>query len=283
METTAEETTFVRTSIVIQPRKGLFQLELDELWRYRELLWFLVWRDILIRYKQTVIGVSWAVLQPVVTMAIFAVIFGRLAKIPSDGVPYPIFAFAALLPWNFFSQALARSGTSLVGNTNLITKIYFPRLLIPLAASVSPIVDFACSFLVLLGLMVFYGMTPGAGMIALPFFILLALLTSLAMGLWLSALNVKYRDVGHTIPFLVQVWMYASPVAYSVTMVPEKWRLLYSLNPIVGVIEGFRWALLGSRQPDFGVIIVSGVMMLVLLFTGLLYFKRMEQTFADII
>jgi len=259
------------------------QLEFEELWRYRELLWFLVWRDVLIRYKQTVIGISWAVLQPVVTMAIFAIIFGRLAKIPSDGVPYPIFAFAALLPWNFFSQALSRSGTSLVGNANLITKIYFPRLLIPLSASISPFVDFVCSFVVLIGLMAFYGMVPGAGIILLPIFILLALMTSLAMGLWLSALNVKYRDVGHTIPFLVQVWMYASPVAYSVTMVPEKWRLLYSLNPIVGVIEGFRWVLLGSRQPDFGVIAVSGAVMLILLVTGLIYFKQMEQTFADII
>jgi lipopolysaccharide transport system permease protein len=283
MELRTEENTFAQTSVVIQPRKGLLQLELEELWRYRELLWFLVWRDVLIRYKQTVIGVSWAVLQPVVTMAIFAIIFGRLAKIPSDGVPYPIFAFAALLPWNFFSQALSRSGVSLVSNTNLITKIYFPRLLIPISASIAPIVDFACSFVVLIGLMAFYGMMPGAGIFLLPFLILLALMTSLAMGLWLSALNVKYRDVGHTIPFLVQVWMYASPVAYSVTMVPEKWRLLYSLNPIVGVIEGFRWVLLGSRQPDFGVIAVSGVVMLILLVTGLLYFKQMEQTFADII
>lgn len=283
MELTAEETTLVQHSVVIQPRKGCFQLELDELWQYRELLWFLVWRDVLIRYKQTVIGVSWAVLQPVATMAIFAVIFGRLANIPSDGMPYPVFAFAALLPWNFFSQALSRSGTSLVGNSNLITKIYFPRLLIPIAASVSPLVDFLCSFVVLLVLMTFYKVIPGAALLLLPLFILLALLTSLALGLWLSALNVKYRDIGHTIPFLVQVWMYASPVAYSVTMVPEKWRLLYSLNPMVGVIEGFRWALLGSRQPDFGVITVSAAVMLLLLVTGLLYFKQMEQSFADII
>lgn len=273
----------VQPSVVIRPRKGYFQLELDELWQYRELLWFLVWRDILIRYKQTAIGISWAVLQPVVTMAIFAVIFGRLANIPSDGLPYPIFAFAALLPWNFFSQALSRSGTSLVGNSNLITKIYFPRLLIPIAASVSPLVDLLCSFVLLLGLMAFYGIVPGAAVLLLPVFMLLALLTSLAAGLWLSALNVRYRDVGHTIPFLVQVWMYASPVAYSVTMVPVKWRLLYSLNPMVGVIEGFRWALLGSRQPDFGVITVSAAVMLLLLVTGLLYFKQMEQSFADII
>lgn len=218
-----------------------------------------------------------------VTMAIFAVIFGKLANIPSDGMPYPIFAFAALLPWNFFSQALSRSVTSLVGNNNLITKIYFPRLLIPVAASVSPVVDFLCSFVVLLCLMFYYGIFPGVEWLLLPFLILLALLTSLAMGLWLSALNVRYRDVGHTIPFLVQVWMYASPVAYSVTMIPEKWRLLYSINPMVGVIEGFRWALLGSVRPDFGVMAVSGVVILFLLVSGLLYFKHMEQTFADII
>lgn len=279
----AQEIASVQASIVIQPRKGLFQLELDEVWRYRELLWFLVWRDILIRYKQTVIGVSWAVLQPVITMAIFAVIFGRLANIPSDGAPYPLFAFAALLPWNFFSQVLSRSGTSLVGNANLITKIYFPRLLIPLAASVSPVVDLLCSFAVLLALMAFYRVAPWAGLLLLPVLILLTLLTSFALGLWLSALNVKYRDVSHVIPFLVQIWMYASPVVYPATMVPEKWRLFYSLNPMVGVIEGFRWALLGTRQPDFGVMAVSVAVMLVMLFTGMLYFKRMEQEFADII
>ena len=282
MELTAENV-LRKPSVVIQPRKGLFQLELDEVWRHRELLYFLVWRDVLIRYKQTAIGVCWAVLQPLITMIIFAIIFGKLAKLPSDGIPYPVFAFAALLPWNFFSQALSRCGTSLVGNTNLITKIYFPRLLIPLAASVSPAVDLFFSFLVLLALMAWYGVIPGVGLFYLPLFIALALLTSLAMGLWLSALNVKYRDVGHIIPFLAQVWMYASPVAYSTTMVPQKWRLLYSLNPMVGVIEGFRWALLGTPRPDFVVITVSAVVMLVFLVSGLLYFKKMEQTFADII
>lgn len=272
-----------RKTIVIEPRKGLFQLDLPALWRYRELLCFLVWRDVLIRYKQTAIGVSWAVLQPLATMGIFAVIFGMLAKIPSDGKPYPIFAFAALLPWNYFSQALTRSGTSLVGNSNLITKIYFPRLLIPLAATLSPVVDLLFSFLVLLILMPCYGMTPSWGMLLLPFFLALSLMTALAVGLWASALNVQYRDVGHTIPFVIQAWMYASPIAYPVSLVPEKWRLLYSLNPVVGVIEGFRWIILDSERPDFLVMAVSSAVMMLLLFGGLVYFKRMEQTFADII
>lgn len=268
---------------VIQPRKRLFELDLNEIWRYKELLYFLVWRDVLIRYKQTVIGISWAVLQPLLTMAIFAIIFGKLANIPSDGKPYPVFAFAALLPWNYFSQALSRSGTSLVGERNLITKIYFPRLLIPLAASISPVVDLFFSFLVMVALMMWYGIIPTLGLLILPLFIALSLLTALAVGLWASALNVKYRDVGHTIPFLIQAWMYASPIAYPVSMIPEKWRLFYSLNPMVGVIEGFRWSMLGSERPDFLIISVSAAVMTVLLIGGLLYFKRMEQDFADII
>lgn len=272
-----------KPSVVIQPRKGLFQLDLGSLWRYRELLYFLVWRDVLIRYKQTVIGISWAVLQPLVTMGIFAIIFGKLANIPSDGKPYPIFAFAALLPWNYFSQALTRSGTSLVGNSNLITKIYFPRLLVPLAATFSPVVDLFFSFLILLVLMPWYGIPLSWGMLLLPLFVALLLMTALAVGLWASALNVKYRDVGHTIPFLIQAWMYASPIAYPVSMVPEKWRLLYSLNPVVGVIEGFRWVILNSERPDFLAMAVSASVMTVLLFGGLIYFKRTEQTFADII
>lgn len=277
------ENSSVRPFVTILPGKGLFQLDLHDLWQYRELLYFLVWRDVLIRYKQTAIGVSWVILQPVITMAIFSVIFGNLAQIPSDGKPYPVFAFAALLPWNYFSQALSRSGTSLVGNTNLITKIYFPRLLIPIAASVSPVVDLFCSFLVVLGLMAWYGLAPTWGILSLPLFILLSLLTSLAVGLWLSALNVKYRDVGHAIPFLIQAWMYASPVAYSVNLIPENWRLLYCLNPMVGVIAGFRWALLDSQRPDFSVIAVSTLVMVLLLAGGLVYFKKMEQIFADVI
>jgi len=268
---------------VIQPRKGLFQLELLSLWHYRELLYFLVWRDVKVRYKQTAIGASWAVLQPLITMVIFTIIFSRLANISSDGKPYPIFSFAALLPWTYFSQALLRSGNSLVGSSNLITKIYFPRLLIPIAASVAPLVDFLFSFLMLVLLMIWYGVVPTWGLVILPGLVMLSLVTALAVGLWLTTLSVKYRDVGHIIPFLVQIWMYGSPVAYSLNMVPEKWRLLYSLNPIVGVIEGFRWAILGTVRPDFMVMTVSSVVMLLLLAGGLVYFKNMEQTFADII
>lgn len=272
-----------KPSIVIVPHKGLFQLDLHAIWRYRELLYFLVWKDVLIRYKQTVIGVSWAILQPLITMVIFTVIFGKLVHVPSDGKPYPVFAFAALLPWNYFSQALSRSGTSLVGNTNLITKIYFPRLLIPLSSTISPVIDLFFSFLILLVLMPVYGIAPTWHLLFLPLFVVLALVSALAVGLWLTTLNVKYRDVGHVIPFLIQVWMYASPVVYPLSMVPEKWRLLYSLNPMVGVIEGFRWAIMGSGRPDFLAIAISSVVVLTLLAGGLVYFKNMEQTFADII
>ncbi|MBP1752965.1 MAG: type transporter [Geobacteraceae bacterium] len=272
-----------KPSIIIQPRKGLFQLDLRSVWNHRELLFFLVWRDVKVRYKQTAIGALWAILQPMVTMVLFTVIFSKFAKIPSDGIPYPVFAYAALLPWIYFSQALTQSANSLVGSSSLVTKVYFPRLLIPLAASVSPMVDLLFSFMVLLILMAWYDIAPTWGLLALPLFLGLAITTALAVGLWSSALNVRYRDVGHTIPFLSQVWMYASPVAYPVSMVPEQWRLLYSLNPMAGVIEGFRWALLGKKSPDFIVMAVSAAVVLLLLFGGIVYFKRMEQTFADVI
>ena len=279
----AAENILRKPPFIIQPSKGLFQLDLIALWHYRELLYFLVWRDVLVRYKQTVIGVCWAVLQPLITMLIFTLVFSHFAKIPSDGKPYPLFAFAALLPWNCFSQALQRSGSSLVGSANLITKIYFPRLLIPLAASVSPAVDLFFSFIVLMAMMLWYGILPTWWLLALPLFVALSMLSALAVGLWLTTLNVKYRDIGHIIPFLIQIWMYASPVAYPVSIVPEKWRLIYSLNPMVGVIEGFRWAILGAERPDWMVLIVSSAVVVVLLLSGLVYFKRMEQTFADII
>ena len=269
--------------VVIEPRNGLFDLDLQSVWQYRELLYFLVWRDVKVRYKQTVIGAGWAILQPLMTMIIFTVVFSYLAKIPSDGMPYPIFAYTALLPWTYFSQAVSRSGVGLVSNTNLITKVYFPRLLLPLATVVTPAVDFSLSFLVLLGLMVWYGIAPTWGVLALPFFLLLALMTALTVSLYLSALNVKFRDVKHIIPFLIQFWMYASPVIYPVSLVPEKWRLLYSLNPMVGVIEGFRWAMLGNTAPDFRVMAVSALVVVALLFAGLIYFKHMERTFADVI
>src|SRR5437773_3786131 len=270
-----------KTSVVIiQPTKGLFCLDLDAVWPYRELLYFLIWRDIKVRYKQTVIGAGWAICQPLMTMVIFTIVFGNFAKIPSDGLPYPIFAYTALLPWNFFAQALGRSGISLVGSANLITKVYFPRLIIPIAAAVASIVDFAIAFVILLGMVIWFGIAPSWGMLALPLFLLLTLVTALSVGLWLSALNVRYRDVGHIIPFLIQFWMYASPVVYPVSLVPEKWRLLYSLNPMAGVIAGFRWGL-GNAHPAFDVMAVSAFMLLILLFGGVVYFKRMERTFAD--
>lgn len=272
-----------RTCKIIQPQKGLFQLDLDSVWQYRELLLFLVWRDILTRYKQTAIGAAWVVLQPLIQMILFTLIFSKLAKIPSDGIPYPVFAFTALLPWSYFAQALAKTSGSVVGSSNLVTKIYFPRLLIPLAASIAPVVDLVFSFLVLLVLMAWFKIAPTWGLLFLPLFLGLAIMTALAVGLWSSALNVKYRDVGSIIPFVAQIWMYASPVAYPISMVPEKWQFLYSLNPMVGVIEGFRWALLGTERPEMLVMSASATVVAMLLAGGLVYFKRMELYFADVI
>lgn len=269
--------------VVIEPRKGLFNLDLKAVWEYRELLYFLIWRDVKVWYKQTVIGAAWAILKPLISMVIFTVVFGHFAKIPSDGLPYPVFAYTALLPWNYFASAIGLSGVSLVGNANLIRKVYFPRLIVPISAAVAPLVDFAVAFVVLLGMMVWFGITPTWGGLALPLFLLLALVTALAVGLWLSALNVRYRDVGHTIPFLIQIWMFASPVVYPVSLVPERWRLLYSLNPMAGVIEGFRWALLGKASPDFGVMTVSALVVLAVLLGGIVYFRQMERTFADVV
>jgi lipopolysaccharide transport system permease protein len=243
----------------------------------------MVWREVKVRYKQTALGVAWAVLQPVMTMAILTMIFGLFVHVPSDGLPYPLFVLAALLPWTYFAEALSRSSVSLVGDAQLIRKVYFPRLIMPLAAAVSPAVDFFLAFILLLGLMAWYGISPTWGLILLPGFLLLGLVTALAVGIWLSALNVRYRDVRHTIPFLIQCWMYASPVAYPVSVVPEGWRLLYGLNPMAGVIEGFRWALLGTASPDIGVMAVSLLAVLGLLVGGLLFFHRLEQTFADVI
>jgi lipopolysaccharide transport system permease protein len=272
-----------KPSIVIQSRKGLFQLDLKRVWQYREMLYFLVWRDMLIRFKQTAIGAAWVILQPLITMVIFTLIFSNFAKIPSGGVPYPVFVFSALLPWSYFASAVARSSGSVVGSSNLVTKIFFPRLLIPIAAAVSPVVDLIFSFLVLMLLMAWFKIAPTWGLMALPLFLSLAIMTALAVGLWSSAINVKYRDVGNIIPFVIQVWMYASPVVYPASIVPEKYRLLYSLNPMVGVVEGFRWALIGNKSPDFMLMAVSSAVVLVLLVSGIIYFKKMEQTFADII
>ncbi len=268
--------------IVIEPARGWQALELADLWRYRELLYFLTWRDIKVRYKQTLLGAAWAVLQPLMTMVIFSVIFGQLAKLPSDGVPYPIFTYTALLPWQLFAFALGNSSNSLVGSQNLVSKVYFPRLVIPIASVLPGLVDFAISFVVLLGMMFYYQIPLTARVLALPLFLLLALVTALAVGLWLSALNVEYRDVRYVVPFLTLFWQYATPVAYSSSLIPEKWRILYGLNPMTGVVEGFRWALLGNG--DLGSLLGASVaIIVVLLTTGLLYFKRMEASFADVI
>lgn len=272
----------------IRPAKGWIGLNLSALWAYRELVYFLTWRDIKVRYKQAALGLSWAIIQPVVNMVIFTLIFGRLAGLKTDAaVPqewYPIFSFAALLPWQLFQGALQRSGISLVGNANLLTKVYFPRLIIPFSAVAAGLVDFFAAFLVLIGLMVFYGVPFTVNLLWLPLLVLLALIAALAVGLWLSALNVQYRDVQHMIPFLLQAWMYASPVVYSIDLIPADgpWRLIYGLNPMTGVIQGFRWALLGSSPPD-RLMVVSVVMVFVLLITGLYYFRRMERNFADMV
>jgi lipopolysaccharide transport system permease protein len=268
---------------VIQARQRLFDLDLGAIWRRRELLYFLVWRDVKVRYKQTAIGAAWAVLSPLLTVVIFAVVFGRLAKIPSDGLPYIVFAFAGFLPWTYFAQALARGSTSLVGNAHLITKVYFPRLIIPLAGVLTPAVDFCLSLLTLFGLMIWYRIGPTWNLLALPAYLLLAALIALSVALWLAPLNVRYRDVNHTIPFLVQAWMYASPVVYPVSLVPEPWRILYSLNPMVGVIEGFRWCLVGADSLNVGAVLVSLVVTLPALVGGLIFFRRMERAFADVI
>lgn len=267
---------------VYEPSKGL-SLKLRELLEFHELIYFLTWRDLKVRYKQTALGVVWAVLQPFLTMIVFTIFFGNLAKIPSDGVPYPIFSFAALLPWQFFANSMTNSSNSLVNNSNLITKIYFPRLAMPLSSILGGFVDFSVAFLVFIGMMFYYGITPTLAILTLPVFIILAVATSFAVSLWLSAINVKYRDVRYTTPFLTQIWLFLTPIAYPSSLVPEKWRVLYGLNPMAGVVEGFRWALLGKSEQDWSLIIASVVIVIVLLIGGLAYFKRMERTFADII
>jgi lipopolysaccharide transport system permease protein len=269
--------------LVLQPSKGLVQLKLGEVWAYRELLYFLVWRDVKVRYKQTALGAAWAILQPVMTMVVFSVFFGKLAKMPSDGIPYPVFAFAALLPWQLFAFALSESSNSLVSSQNLITKVYFPRLVVPIAAVLAGLVDFAIAFVVLLGLMWYYGIVPTGAIVLLPFFVLFAIATALSVGLWLSSLNVKYRDVRYTIPFLTQFWMFATPVAYPSSIVPEKWRALLGLNPMAGVVEGFRWALLGKAEGPGPLLAVSVVAVAILLIGGLMYFRQTERTFADLV
>jgi lipopolysaccharide transport system permease protein len=270
-----------REVIEIRPSKGLLRLDFGAVWKYRELLYFLVWRELKIRYKQAALGAAWAVVQPVLALAIFTVIFGMFARIPSNGVPYPVFAFAALLPWTYFSEAFRRASVGLLDDSELIRKIYFPRLVLPLSAVIAPLVDFAISFVLLIGMMLYYGIVPTANIVYLPLFMLLAIGLALGMGLWLGPLNVRFRDIKHILPFLLQIWMYACPVVYPITMVPEKWKLLYSLNPMVGVIEGFRWALIGRGEPEYGAIAIGVGFVVVLVITGLAYFNRAEKSFAD--
>ena len=267
----------------IRPAQGWVSLRLDELWEYRELLYFLTWRDIKVRYKQTVLGAAWAIIQPFFTMVVFSLFFGRLAGIPSDGIPYPIFAYAALVPWSFFASGLNNSANSLVGSANLLKKVYFPRLAIPLSTVLAGVIDFALAFVVLLGMMLFYGMLPTVNIIWLPLLVLLALTTALGVGLWLSALNVQFRDVRYTIPFLTQFWLFATPIAYPSSLLAEPWRTLYGINPMVGVVEGFRWALLGTESAPGPIIIVSAVAAVGLLVSGAYYFRRMEKSFADVV
>jgi lipopolysaccharide transport system permease protein len=269
------------TTIHIRPTKGWAALNLKDLWLYRELVYFLTWRDIKVRYKQAVLGILWAILQPLLTMVIFSFIFGNLAKLPSDEIPYPLFSYAGVLPWQLFSSALQRSSVSLVGNANLLTKIYFPRLIIPISAVMASLVDFGIAFLVMIGLMIYYQVRPTIMILWIIPLTLLALFTALAVSLWLSALNVLYRDVQHMVPFLITFWMYASPVAYSANLIPTGvWRIIYGLNPMAGVIQGFRWVLLGAQPPDI-LLAVSIAIVMILLVSGLFYFRRMEKTFAD--
>jgi lipopolysaccharide transport system permease protein len=270
--------------IVIKPQKGLVSVNFSELWSFRELLYFLAWRDIKVKYKQTVMGAAWAILQPFITMVVFSILFGRLAKVPSDGIPYPIFVYAGLLPWNYFSTALSNSGNSLVASSNLITKIYFPRLIIPTGASLSSLLDFFIASVILIGMMFFYHFSPNAlGMIMIPFLVFLIFIVAVGCGLWLSAFNVEYRDIQHVIPFLVQIWMFVTPVIYPVTLFPEKYRWILSLNPMGGIIEAFRAATLGHQPINWYSLMISSAIGFTIFFTGILYFRKVERSFADVI
>lgn len=272
-----------RPVTIIKPSRGWLSLNLPELWRYRELLYILAWRDVKVRYKQTVIGAAWAIIQPFFSMVVFSLFFGSLAKIPSDSIPYPLFSYAALVPWTFFANGLSESANSLVGNANLLKKIYFPRLIIPISAVISGVIDFSLAFLVLLGMMLYYHILPTANIFWLPLLALLAFITALGVGLWLSGLNVQFRDVRYIVPFLVQFWLFATPIVYPSSLIPEKWRLLYAINPMVGVVEGFRWSLLGADTAPGPMILVSALAAVALLVSGAFYFRRLEKTFADIV
>ena len=272
-----------RIHVHIEPSKGWVSLRLRELWNYRELFYFFVWRDIKIRYKQTVLGASWAVIQPLMTMVIFSLFFGRLANVPSDGIPYPIFSYAGLVPWTFFANGLLQSSNSLVNNANMLKKIYFPRLILPISSVFGGIIDFALAFIVLLMMMGYFRIYPTVYIVWLPFFVLLAFVTSLGVGFWFSAMNAQFRDIRYIVPFLVQAWLFITPIAYPSSLLPEPWKTLYGLNPMAGVVEGFRWALLGTDTAPGSITIVSSIMAILIVVSGVFYFRRMEKTFADVI
>lgn len=268
--------------VIIRPSRGWMPVNLGDVWRYHELLYFLTWRTIKVRYKQTALGFAWALIQPFTMMVVFTLFFGNLAKIPSDGIPYPLFSFAALLPWTLFAEGTIRSSQSLVADANLVKKVYFPRLVMPLAGVLSPVVDFAIAFVILMGMMLYYGHPLTVNVLWLPVFVMLAMMTSLGVGLWLSAINVKYRDIRYVVPFLIQLWLFASPVVYSANLLPEQFRAVYGLNPMAGVIEGFRWALLGTAPPS-SLIVLSSAMVTAILVSGAFYFRRNERGFADVL
>ncbi|MBK9924229.1 MAG: ABC transporter permease [Anaerolineales bacterium] len=273
------------TTIYIKPSKGLAALNLRDLWMYRELIYFMIWREVKVRYKQTMLGAAWAIIQPVLTMTVFTFLFNGIAKLPTDGnIPYPIFSYTALLPWGLFVAALNQASRSLTSNQNMVSKIYFPRLVLPLASVLSGLIDFVIAFVILIGLMIYYRIAPSINVLwALPLFLMLTIITALGVALWLSAINVQYRDVNYALPFLTQFWLFATPVAYSSSLISEKWLLVYSLNPMAGVVNGFRWALLGvGNGPDAGLWISVGIALLILI-SGLFYFRNMEKTFADTI
>ena len=282
VETQRGETQLTVTTV--RPSRGWLGVNLSELWRYRELIYFLIWRDVKVRYKQTLLGAAWAILKPFFSMVVFSVIFGTLARIPTDEVPPPLFYYSGLLPWIFFQDGISKASTSLVTGRNLITKVYFPRLAIPLSSVIAGLVDLVLAFLVLIGMMIYYGFRPTSAIWTLPLFLLLAFITSLGGGLWLAALNVAYRDIGYVTPFIVQAWMYASPVVYSATLITgDLWQLIYGLNPMAGVVQGFRSAMLGVGQPPSSFLAASIFVSLLLLISGALYFRRMERTFADVV
>ena len=273
----------VQNLVVIEPERSGFGIDLSELWRHRELLYFLAWRDVKVRYRQTLLGVIWAVLQPLLTMVVFSVFLGGLVGVPTNGAPYPLFVFAALLPWQLFAHSLTQSSNSLVTNQQLVTKVYFPRLILPVAATLAGLVDFAIACAILLALLLLYGVTPTTSIVLLPAFTALALASALAVGFWLTALNAQYRDVQYTIPFLVQLWLFVTPVAYPSSLIPAQWRVVYALNPMVGVVDGFRWALLGDAARPDAMIAVSAIVVALIFITGLAYFQRVEATLADVV